>query len=687
MSRSQTKFSLGLRFVWFAAIAIFASLVYASSRKYPSVFADEYFYSRFSRLLPFSDSLVPNYLYFAAYQLTNECGENFLFCGRILNTLFFVATAPIIYFTAANYCSRTNAAWVAVLSLIAPFSLYVAFYMPESMFYLASWVFFWRVSRASVVSSNQNWALAGISLGLAALVKPHALFMVPALLLYVAWHGHQVTQVTVVRVAANWAILLGCCLGFKFAVGYFFAGRGGLSFFGSAYGSLAKGQSGGIDRYLQLLTPWAENTLGHVLGLCTLFALAIFLGASSSLTNLKNKSAEQIARTSISVFTLLIIGSLLCVSSLFTVYVAGSAPSETAHRLHMRYYNFAFPLLFIVLATHASVIREKSQLFKQLLIAAPILGCLTYLSFSNGLVRYTTHIADSPELYGLVTGSRFFNVTVGVGCILTVLALRFRLLSTAIMLYFALPVMLLGSTYFSIDENRAKLAPHRFDIPGLFAKRNLGDSEIGKVAVVGSDSAAVYQALFHVDHAKAVPVFVSDIEKFELKDRPIGADWLLLLDPKKTYSDISFSIERRGFTLVRAKVPFLINFSSPDQKSAFLEHIDGMVQWPEPWGRWSEGKQTKISFAGALPKTLKVAISAFTLPQNVDQPFIARLGQCEQTFFLKATPSKVFLTFNCTSDSKTFELLTSSQDSEKAAGTTDRKQELQIALIDITFEL
>ena len=661
--------------------------VYVYARKYPSVFGDEYFYSRFARLLPFKESLVPNYLYFAAYQFTSECGENFLFCGRMLNTFFFVATAPVIYFTAAGYCSRKNAAWVAVLSLIAPFSLYVSFYMPESMFYFVSWVFFWRVSRAATLSSYKNWGLAGLSLGLAALVKPHALFMIPPLLLYVAWLGNQVTRMTLARVVSTWAIFLGCCLGLKFTLGYIFAGREGLSFFGSFYGSLAKSQSGSVDRYLQLLKPWAENTLGHSLGLCALFAVAIYIAASSSFTNLKDKSPEQISRTSISVLALFIIGSLLCVSSLFTVYVAGSAPTETVLRLHMRYYNFTFPLLFVVLAAHVSEFREKSQLVKQLLFAAPILGCLTYMLFFNGLAKYTTYITDSPELYGLVTGSQFFNVTVTASCLLTLLALRFRSIATAIMLYLLLPVILVGSTLFSLDENQAKLVPHRFDLPGVFAKHKLSNSEIGKVAVVGANHEAVYQALFHVDHAKALPVFISDSEKFEFKNRPVGADWVLLLDPKRTYADISFSIERRGFTLARAKVPFIINFSSADQNSAFLDHIDGIVQWPEPWGRWTEGKQTKISFAGNLPKTLKVVINAFTFPKNVDKPFIARLGQCEQSFMLSATPSKVVLTFDCESASNTFELLIASPDSEKARGIIDPQRGLEIALVELTFEL
>ena len=675
-----------MRVIWWIAALVFAGLLFASARKYPSLFADEYFYSRFARLIPLSESTVPNYLFFLVYSITNECGSNFLFCGRFLNTIFFVATAPLIYLTALNYCTPKNAAWTAVLSLFAPFSYYTALYMPESMFYFFCWVFIWRVSRAAITNNTWDWVLAGFTLGLLTLVKPHALFLIPSTVLYMFWLSRQVNIAPFVRMLSTCVILVGTCIAVKFTVGYLIAGQAGVTLFGSMYGSLAKNQSGGFDRYLQLLAPWAENTVGHVLGMLTLFALAIFWMLSSAFTDIRSKSRDQIQRTSISVYTLLIVGSMLCVSSLFTASVLGAGAAETILRLHMRYYNFTFPLFFIVLGAHVLAAREKLYQRRQLVVASSIVICLGFVFFTDALTRFTIYTADSPELRGLIESSVFFKVTVGASCLATVLALRFPSISTTVVLYLVLPIVLLGSTYFGIKENRARLQEHVFDAPGLLAQRFLSKAEIGTIAVVGVNAEAVYQALFHIDHAKALPVFIDDSEKFELKNRPIGTDWVLMLDQNKKFADVSFAVERRGFTLVRAKIPFKINLSAPDLSSALLEDVDG-VSWPEPWGRWTEGKRTRITFSNILPSTFKVVIHGYTLNANAKKPFIARVGNCEQTFFLQTIPSKVRLEFTCETRSNFFDLIIENPTRPKDIGMNEDTRALGIALIDLTFDL
>ena len=57
---------------------IFLFLLIRNAGLYPSVFADEYTYSKLSRLLPLSESSIPGYLYLKLYSVTNSCGDGFL---------------------------------------------------------------------------------------------------------------------------------------------------------------------------------------------------------------------------------------------------------------------------------------------------------------------------------------------------------------------------------------------------------------------------------------------------------------------------------------------------------------------------------------------------------------------------------------------------------------------------------
>jgi len=50
-------------------ITIFLFLVLRNIGLYPTVFADEYIYSKLSRLQPLSESTIPNYLYLKLYSL------------------------------------------------------------------------------------------------------------------------------------------------------------------------------------------------------------------------------------------------------------------------------------------------------------------------------------------------------------------------------------------------------------------------------------------------------------------------------------------------------------------------------------------------------------------------------------------------------------------------------------------
>src|ERR1700753_825029 len=120
-------------------IAVFVFLLFRNLGLHPSVFSDEWSYSLSSRLMKLSSASTPLYLYYFVYRLTRHCGAEFLECARILNALFFVAAAPLIYAVARKVARKPIGAFVAMLSLIGAINTYTAYFMPEAMYFFVFW--------------------------------------------------------------------------------------------------------------------------------------------------------------------------------------------------------------------------------------------------------------------------------------------------------------------------------------------------------------------------------------------------------------------------------------------------------------------------------------------------------------------------------------------------------------------
>ena len=154
---------------------------------YPGIFMDEWYYSKMARLAPLSEAVVPSYLYLLVFGASSSCGPGFLDCVRIGNILFHVGAAPFLYLVARRVAPAPLACAVALLALLAPLNLYTTFFMPESMYFFGFSVLAW-VAIAGVAWRVWTHALlAGAVLGLMSLVKVHALFLLPALCLYLVY--------------------------------------------------------------------------------------------------------------------------------------------------------------------------------------------------------------------------------------------------------------------------------------------------------------------------------------------------------------------------------------------------------------------------------------------------------------------------------------------------------------------
>jgi phosphoglycerol transferase len=490
----------------------FAWLLLRNRGLSPAVFADEWYYSKMARLLPLSEAIVPSYLYLWLFRASNACGDGFLDCVRIGNELFFVASAPFIYLTARRVAGKALSLLIAVLAMLAPFGLYTAFFMPEAMYYFGFAVLSWialGLHGDSLAGAARHGLATGLVLGTMSLVKVHAVFLLPSLCLYLLCAG-------LLRGQARWlaggllsaAIAAAAALAVKFGLGYLLAGKAALSLFGSYYSGTANSNSG--RPLLDLLKLAFINGRGHLMAIAVLLALPLAVIAQA----LASRSAR--ARTAtplkqLQLYAFLMLGAAAGMTVLFTASIAATGPGEVL-RLHLRYYNFVFPLLLIIAAAAISQPLADKRNPLAWTIAA-LLGIVLVLALIK-LPLYSLSTVDGPDIQSLDLHTLPGKIVVAIDLLVLFLWARASRLAAPVFLFAAVPLMTalgLGTTSSYLRVLDQSWGP---DKAGEFAHRHVPKAEQGRITVAATDIVEVMRAQFHIDNP--------DVAMLELpKDAPL----------------------------------------------------------------------------------------------------------------------------------------------------------------------
>lgn len=620
-----------------ALLVIFMLLILRDSGVYPSIFADEYTYSMYSRLLPLSDSTLPNYLYLAIYRLTNVCGDNFLQCSKIFNAIFFVAAAPFIYGTAKRYCDDRVAAVIALLSVLGPINVYTALFMPEPLYFLSFWIFSWYVLGLSGSADRLRWFFAGAILGVVALVKPHALLFIPAILVYIGFAVRSDKPFDWVK--ACLCFLLSVII-VKLAGGYILAGRAGLTIMGQAYSAIASDAdkavsfSARLAHYKELLIYSARSMKGHVEVIAVIYAMPLAATAYGLCSAVRRKGMGESER--LSLYTFLIIANLMCVTALFTASIFGRSPEELITRLHMRYYNFALPLLYIVAAVQ---LRENivQNLKGRLYLVVPIV-CVVAYALLTRLAPFTPSHVDGPEIRGITAVPHVF----ALACLLSigaaiVWAVRPKLGAMAF-LFVVVPIFATVSTAVVSKELRLRVKMDAYDRAGLFVRSYIPKDDREKILIVGDQPAALFRALFYVDEPKASLLKIASGAVYDTRDLPAGKEWLITVGSSPVVHSNDYQMKLEGFTLTRVVRDRTIEFHNSDWPG-IVSHIEGLST-PEPWGTWSDEKRVVIVFSAPLPEHVGLGLVASAYGRNIGKRFVAKIGDRQAEFELTGMPEQ-----------------------------------------------
>lgn len=673
-----------------AWLALPLLLLYLSARNtglYPAVFADEWYYSSIARLMPLSAATVPSYLYLALFGTTNACGDAFLDCARGLNALLFVGAAPLVYAVARRAAPPAAALLIALAAALGPFNVYTAFFMPESGYFFTFWLLTWCVLRYCELPGARRALVAGLAFGMLSLIKLHALFLLPAVL-PVLFHGRwraPGTRAERLRGALlDVAAMLATAAAVRFGVGYLVAGTDGLSLTGSLYAAQSEYAAAHRKPPALLLALAWSNLRGHAMALALLFGVPLAALLGFGLSPAARRAAP--AAAPLALYTALTLLALLATTVLFTASVSGNGPSETMSRLHMRYYNFALPLLAIFAATGLADGGGDGRRAR-LAAALPVAALLAY-----GLLRlaadFTPFYVDSPELLGLTAKAWVLRTAGALGLAALAAWVWQPRRGAQLFLWALLPLLTVaGALKINADLGQAR-HPDVWNRAGLYARDHLGAAELDGMTLVGADGAGLFKAKFHIDRLGP-----------QLLSLPAGAaldlhtlresGWLLFVGDYAAPPYAVLRARQPGFSLYEQVAPLhprRVDFRAA-KLAPVLAATEGLGD-AEDWGRWSGGKLVTLRFAAPLPARLTLRLSGRAFGPNAGRDIAVRIGGRERALRLTGDWSRQVLRFDNDGGEDTITLTVPQPVSPRALGLGDDGRELGIALtgLDVGVE-
>jgi len=407
-----------LEYLWLLLPVAFAS--WSISRVWtvlPSIMGDEYVYSSAAKHLPFAEQYFSNYVFSSIMSLTNMCGNDFYVCTKSINSVSFALAIIFTFLIAIRFLPFGWSVFVASVTALSPIAIPVSYFMPEIMYFasmtgvvlVALWV--------SDKGKWQLWSLVGASLGFAALVKPHAIFMLPAFTIFALIVSYKLASGSwLAGVKSAGTTLLGFAVS-KFGLGFLFAGSEGLKLFGGysspveALTQVVQNESPTVSQEAGSQATGLELLLGVTFGHLALhLAVVLLIAGLPILLSLRVllsvvKKSEPVGPVS-SLFILvgLITFSIISVVAVFEAYVTVGG-DDHSDRLIMRYYEFLIPQ-FIVMGLLLPRFTD-SKLAWRAVQGSLIIGASLFFSIFYP-ANFDQQYADSSTLPGLAANSGLF---------------------------------------------------------------------------------------------------------------------------------------------------------------------------------------------------------------------------------------------------------------------------------------
>jgi phosphoglycerol transferase len=414
----------------------------------PKILGDELLYSQNARLLSPEEWFLPNFLFNWVFSSTNVCGYGFYTCGKVINVFLLLCLGFIIYASTRLIAKPSLSLIMATLTCVGPIAVYASFFTPDMMFYLSMAIVIFIAMQLNLDSKWWMWFILGATLAVASLVKPHALFAIPALIAYCLFLALGTNQKKIAAAFINIVILVSSTILLKFAFGFAFAGPNGLTLFGS-YGNALDSASKAIT---QTSTPGVQlggtstnpistpapgaaqpavastdfatmavwELILHFGFLIIAFSLPLFIagrriGQSMAIRN-TNPVETKLSFLAISILLMGVIST-----AIYTA-VAPSWGEILDYRLMVRYYEYVLP--FLVITALVQLDESNKRHVRRIVFS--------FFAIIVAVLASTKLVTVVPPLYTdstLFSGMYFSNISIWVFAIISAGLLLFYLIN------------------------------------------------------------------------------------------------------------------------------------------------------------------------------------------------------------------------------------------------------------------
>jgi phosphoglycerol transferase len=472
----------------------------------PKIMGDELIYSRNARLTELADISVPNYLFALVFGNTNMCGYDFYYCAKGINFVFLAIFVAFVYLGARLVARPAASFWIAVLAMLGPISTYTSYFTPEMMFFAGAAALLYALFRLSSKSPWWAWLLIGVGLGLLALVKPHALFLVPPFVVYAAFLAIKGDGKRWLKVALNSALIIGATLGAKLALGFAFAGERGLGLFGGSYDASAGSIIGGenaVDPELGT-NEIARQGIGlsitwqivfQVAFLLIFFGLPLILAAVETIKGMRSKG-EPNQLQKISFLLIASLGALVLVAAVF-VATSASFGEMIQNRVMIRYYEYLLPFLPLVLIALRDKIEHLGKGARWGIAAAFVVWMAIALPTMSVIPPLFT---DSALMSSTIKSGIPLVVFAVISFISALIWVKNHETGEKVWVYAVAPVLALTfaiSTYFNFTSISSIVGTYTHS--SRWAHDNLTDEQKSTLMIIGNNYPNVQQAQFWLD--------------------------------------------------------------------------------------------------------------------------------------------------------------------------------------------
>lgn len=518
------------------------------------VWGDEITYSMESRNLNLAGSTYPAYLYLALFSIVHKAGLGFLDFARSINSVLITASIVFNFFLAKIFLSSRHSLYLAAVLGFAPITTYVAYFMPDAMFYSSFCLYALITIKTFRISPLLCGLSAAASTCALSLIKPHGIFLLFAFLLahffYSLHSQYTVNQGRFIKIGAS--ALLG-----------FLVLRTGISYLTGAsyspFGTYSEWIEARMtfDLLVDHLKAGAFISSGHV------FSIMLFVGPAFFAARV-DTSIVNSERRFLSIFLTCNFLVLLLITILFSVRISDGATLTDSSRIHMRYYNFLIPLAIIL---YASSINHTNK--------ATLFGKISYLLFSlvfvyfafAGKPPFAFLPLDAPELSGLVQNPIIFSISSALISLVFFLCYFKASFAGKIFLYIAFPALTIAS-FFQVNSILAlRLGDMIGDRAGRVTEQYFGNRE-KRIGYFGKPH-EVNQALFWSGGKGSytyflddnVPVPALDVDLLQPQNvssiakpvRSFDTNWILVFGERNVPSKYSVVLNHKEWKLYKSK--------------------------------------------------------------------------------------------------------------------------------------